>query len=67
MSRLSLPPRHGPKWLEFRTRVQQVMLQPRTAKLYVGAIQGTADSFIRRSVVSGSSARNFQSVSKRRI
>ncbi|KAE8745658.1 Cytochrome P450 CYP301 [Frankliniella occidentalis] len=39
---------HGPKWLEFRTRVQQVMLQPRTAKLYVGAIQDTADSFVRR-------------------
>ncbi|KAK3923649.1 putative cytochrome P450 [Frankliniella fusca] len=39
---------HGPRWLEFRTRVQQVMLQPRTAKLYVGAIQDTADSFVRR-------------------
>ncbi|KAJ1521165.1 hypothetical protein ONE63_002860 [Megalurothrips usitatus] len=39
---------HGPRWLEFRTRVQQVMLQPRTAKLYVGAIQDTAEAFVRR-------------------
>ncbi|XP_034243992.1 probable cytochrome P450 49a1 isoform X3 [Thrips palmi] len=39
---------HGPRWLEFRTRVQQVMLQPRTAKRYVGAIQDTAESFVTR-------------------
>ncbi|KAF6217028.1 hypothetical protein GE061_001381 [Apolygus lucorum] len=39
---------HGEKWHCFRSRVQQPMLQPRTAKLYVGPIEETADEFVNR-------------------
>jgi hypothetical protein len=40
--------RHGENWHNFRTRVQQAMLQPRTAKLYVKPIEETAMAFVRR-------------------
>jgi len=40
--------RHGEKWYKFRTRVQQIMLQPRTAKLYVKPIEETATAFVKR-------------------
>lgn len=43
--------RHGEKWYEFRSKVQQPMLQPRTAKFYIGAIEDTATSFVNRWVV----------------
>ncbi|PNF21414.1 hypothetical protein B7P43_G15326 [Cryptotermes secundus] len=39
---------HGEKWYKFRTRVQQIMLQPRTAKLYVRPIEETAVAFVKR-------------------
>ncbi|XP_054259703.1 probable cytochrome P450 49a1 [Macrosteles quadrilineatus] len=39
---------HGEQWYRFRTRVQQPMLQPRTAKLYVTPIEQTAQAFIDR-------------------
>ncbi|PSN38977.1 putative cytochrome P450 301a1 [Blattella germanica] len=40
---------HGESWYNFRTKVQQPMLQPRTAKLYVKPIEETAKAFINRS------------------
>lgn len=40
--------RHGQKWYEFRTKVQQPMLQPRTAKFYIGTIEDTATAFVNR-------------------
>jgi len=40
--------RHGEKWYEFRSKVQQPMLQPRTAKFYIGTIEDTATSFVNR-------------------
>lgn len=43
--------RHGEKWYEFRTKVQQPMLQPRTAKFYVGTIEDTATAFVNRLVI----------------
>ncbi|KAL1110327.1 hypothetical protein AAG570_007860 [Ranatra chinensis] len=39
---------HGEGWYKFRTKVQQTMLQPRTAKLYISTIEETVDSFIDR-------------------
>ncbi|XP_065211300.1 probable cytochrome P450 301a1, mitochondrial [Planococcus citri] len=39
---------HGQKWLEFRSKVQQPVLQPRIVKLYVREIEVTANSFISR-------------------
>ncbi|VVC39834.1 Hypothetical protein CINCED_3A013845 [Cinara cedri] len=39
---------HGEKWYEFRTKVQQPMLQPRTAKFYIGTIEDTAIAFVNR-------------------
>ncbi|CAB3359763.1 Hypothetical predicted protein [Cloeon dipterum] len=39
---------HGENWYNFRTKVQQPMLQPRTAKLYVRPIEETADAFVNR-------------------
>lgn len=41
--------RHGESWYNFRTKVQQPMLQPRTAKLYVKSIEETAETFVTRS------------------
>jgi cytochrome P450 family 49 subfamily A len=40
--------RHGENWYKFRTKVQQTMLQPRTAKLYVKPIEETANAFVKR-------------------
>lgn len=42
--------RHGESWSEFRSKVQQVMLQPRIASMYVSAIEESSLSFIKRSV-----------------
>ncbi|XP_043485686.1 probable cytochrome P450 49a1 [Polistes fuscatus] len=39
---------HGESWYHFRSKVQQVMLQPRTAKMYVGAIEEASRSFLTR-------------------
>ncbi|XP_048511072.1 probable cytochrome P450 49a1 isoform X2 [Athalia rosae] len=39
---------HGESWYNFRSKVQQVMLQPRTAKLYVGAVQEASEAFVQR-------------------
>ncbi|XP_014260193.1 probable cytochrome P450 49a1 [Cimex lectularius] len=39
---------HGEKWNIFRSKVQQQMLQPRIAKLYIGQIEETADEFVQR-------------------
>ncbi|XP_069679419.1 probable cytochrome P450 301a1, mitochondrial [Periplaneta americana] len=39
---------HGEKWYNFRTKVQQAMLQPRTAKLYIKPIEETAVAFVER-------------------
>nr|UEN71159.1 cytochrome P450 4AV17 [Meteorus pulchricornis] len=39
---------HGESWSEFRSKVQQVMLQPRIASMYVGAIEESSLSFIKR-------------------
>ncbi|XP_025204934.1 probable cytochrome P450 49a1 isoform X1 [Melanaphis sacchari] len=39
---------HGQKWYEFRSKVQQPMLQPRTAKFYIGTIEDTATAFVNR-------------------
>lgn len=36
---------HGESWYNFRSKVQQVMLQPRTAKMYVGSIEEASRSF----------------------
>nr|CAD7455929.1 unnamed protein product [Timema tahoe] len=40
--------RHGESWCKFRTKVQQPMLQPRTAKLYVRQVEQTAKDFVQR-------------------
>jgi cytochrome P450 family 49 subfamily A len=42
--------RHGEKWYKFRSRVQHIMLQPRTAKLYVRPIEETAEAFVKRAL-----------------
>nr|AVL92818.1 CYP450 [Locusta migratoria] len=39
---------HGEDWQAFRSRVQQPMLQPRTARLYVAPIQEAAQDLVRR-------------------
>ncbi|XP_046834494.1 probable cytochrome P450 301a1, mitochondrial [Vespa crabro] len=39
---------HGESWYNFRSKVQQVMLQPRTAKMYVGSIEEASRSFLLR-------------------
>ncbi|KAJ8940447.1 hypothetical protein NQ318_007148 [Aromia moschata] len=39
---------HGEKWQSFRSKVNQIMLQPRTAKMYVRAIASTAQEFVDR-------------------
>ncbi|XP_068083622.1 probable cytochrome P450 49a1 [Anabrus simplex] len=38
----------GKKWQDFRTRVNQPMMQPRNTKLYVGPIDSVAKDFIER-------------------
>ncbi|XP_043268875.1 probable cytochrome P450 49a1 isoform X2 [Venturia canescens] len=39
---------HGESWYNFRSKVQQVMLQPRTAGMYIGAIEEASSAFVRR-------------------
>ncbi|KAI5738726.1 hypothetical protein M8J77_010467 [Diaphorina citri] len=39
---------HGQQWYDFRSKVQQPMLQPRVAKLYVTPIEETAIAFVER-------------------
>ncbi|KAG7204439.1 hypothetical protein KM043_004876 [Ampulex compressa] len=39
---------HGEMWYNFRSKVQQVMLQPRTARMYVGAIEEASLAFLQR-------------------
>lgn len=42
------PIRHGKKWDDFRSQVQQIMLQPSTARKYVGPLNEIADDFMDR-------------------
>ncbi|XP_014227712.1 probable cytochrome P450 49a1 [Trichogramma pretiosum] len=39
---------HGEAWYNFRSQVQQVMLQPRTARMYIGSIEQASRDFVRR-------------------
>ncbi|XP_044010379.1 probable cytochrome P450 49a1 [Aphidius gifuensis] len=39
---------HGESWYNFRSKVQQVMLQPRVAHMYIGAIEESSQAFINR-------------------
>ncbi|XP_060819979.1 probable cytochrome P450 301a1, mitochondrial [Bombus pascuorum] len=39
---------HGESWYNFRSKVQQVMLQPRTARMYISAIEEASLAFLRR-------------------
>nr|QTM97416.1 Cytochrome P450 [Sitophilus oryzae] len=39
---------HGENWQKFRSKVNQIMLQPRSAKMYTEAISCTAEQFVRR-------------------
>ncbi|KAJ8973422.1 hypothetical protein NQ317_016705 [Molorchus minor] len=39
---------HGEKWQSFRSKVNQIMMQPRIAKMYVKAIESTAQEFVDR-------------------
>ncbi|XP_066591364.1 probable cytochrome P450 49a1 [Prorops nasuta] len=39
---------HGESWYTFRSKVQQVMLQPRTARMYTGAIDEASSAFLKR-------------------
>ncbi|XP_012223918.2 probable cytochrome P450 49a1 [Linepithema humile] len=39
---------HGESWYNFRSKVQQVMLQPRTARMYISAIEEASVAFLRR-------------------
>ncbi|XP_074037564.1 cytochrome P450 301B1 [Leptinotarsa decemlineata] len=39
---------HGEKWQSFRSKVNQIMLQPRVAKMYVSSISSTAQEFVDR-------------------
>ncbi|KAJ8675424.1 hypothetical protein QAD02_011210 [Eretmocerus hayati] len=39
---------HGEGWYNFRSKVQQVMLQPRTARMYIGAIDEASQAFLGR-------------------
>jgi hypothetical protein len=40
--------RHGTQWDEFRSKVQQVMLQSGAAKKYVGPLNQVASDFMTR-------------------
>ncbi|XP_058806914.1 probable cytochrome P450 49a1 isoform X2 [Phymastichus coffea] len=39
---------HGEGWYNFRSKVQQVMLQPRTARMYIGSIEQASQAFLDR-------------------
>ncbi|KAF3430356.1 LOW QUALITY PROTEIN: hypothetical protein E2986_11633 [Frieseomelitta varia] len=45
--------RHGESWYNFRSKVQQVMLQPRTAKMYISAIEEASLAFLQRFAANG--------------
>lgn len=38
----------GEEWYEFRSKVQQVMMQPRATKVYVPGIDEVASDFIEK-------------------
>jgi hypothetical protein len=46
-----LPYSQGEEWQNFRSKVNQTMMQPRSTKLYVGPIDTVASDFIKRCVV----------------
>ncbi|KAL1505575.1 hypothetical protein ABEB36_005109 [Hypothenemus hampei] len=39
---------HGEQWQQFRSKVNQIMLQPRSAKIYTEVISDIADEFVQR-------------------
>ncbi|XP_076619364.1 putative cytochrome P450 301a1, mitochondrial [Colletes latitarsis] len=39
---------HGEDWYNFRSKVQQVMLQPRTARMYISAMEEASLAFLQR-------------------
>ncbi|XP_076646794.1 putative cytochrome P450 301a1, mitochondrial [Halictus rubicundus] len=39
---------HGEDWYNFRSKVQQVMLQPRTARMYISSIEEASLAFLQR-------------------
>ncbi|XP_066257197.1 probable cytochrome P450 49a1 isoform X2 [Euwallacea similis] len=39
---------HGENWQKFRSKVNQIMLQPRSAKMYADVIAATAEEFVHR-------------------
>lgn len=43
-----LVPEQGEKWYDFRTKVNQFMLQPRIAKMYVPALDEIAIEFVQQ-------------------
>jgi hypothetical protein len=43
-----LPYSQGEEWHNFRSKVNQTMMQPRSTKLYVGPIDAVASDFIKR-------------------
>lgn len=43
--------RHGERWDKFRAQVQQVMLQPSTARKYIAPLDEIATDFMKRYVV----------------
>lgn len=40
--------RHGENWQSFRSKVNQIMLQPRIAKMYIKAIESTSQELVNR-------------------
>jgi hypothetical protein len=47
----NIPYSQGEEWQNFRSKVNQTMMQPRSTKLYVGPIDAVASVFINRYVV----------------
>nr|XP_003703365.1 PREDICTED: probable cytochrome P450 49a1 [Megachile rotundata] len=39
---------HGESWYNFRSKVQKVMLQPQTARMYINSIEEASTAFLRR-------------------
>ncbi|RZF38821.1 hypothetical protein LSTR_LSTR000524 [Laodelphax striatellus] len=39
---------HGESWYKFRRKVQQPLMQPKTAQLYIPSIEESADTFVER-------------------
>nr|AIW79956.1 cytochrome P450 CYP301B1 [Nilaparvata lugens] len=39
---------HGENWYKFRRKVQQPLMQPKTAQLYIPSIEESADTFVER-------------------